>query len=527
MPKTTVLFVLEGTYPFNGGGVSTWAHILCNRIQKVDFTLYSMNAQFEKYTRYELSPRIQQTIQVPLWSSFEPADFMEYGRKYKSCIEKRERARSPKYRAKFRSLFQGLLEFVLTEDHDLDKLNKICTGLHRYFELCDFKQTMKSPCTWEAYSETVRSCMDEELISNTSLFDFRQGMQWIHRFLTPFSVTDIPDTSIVHLSLAGFSAIPALIAKNKFDSKIALTEHGVYIRERLINISRSKYSFFLKKLLILFTECMCKFSYYLCDKIISVNRFNQKWELLYGADPSKLQVINNGVDAQVFVPGEKPASLQDTPTVVAMARLFELKDIETMIRSCALVAREIPNVQYLLYGDYQSVPRYTKKCRELISQLGLEDNFHLMGLTNNPEKAFLEGDISILTSISEGFPYTVLESMSCGIPVVSTDVGGVHEALTADCGILCKPRADQEIADGVIYLLKHPEIRKEMGVSCRKRVLNHFTINKFISEYQQIYENLSVEKPMFHLHTSSNHDKTREVRPNAVGVFESAKRANG
>src|SRR5699024_9768945 len=132
------------------------------------------------------------------------------------------RVHYPKYQNEFCTLFQAFLEFVLTENEDLTKLNGICTDLQRYFTLCDFNETIKSPWAWEVYNKTIRSCMNKELISATSLFYFRKGMQWIHRFLTPFSVTDLPDASVVHLSLAGFSAIPALIAKNKFNNKIVL-----------------------------------------------------------------------------------------------------------------------------------------------------------------------------------------------------------------------------------------------------------------------------------------------------------------
>jgi glycosyltransferase involved in cell wall biosynthesis len=85
--------------------------------------------------------------------------------------------------------------------------------------------------------------------------------------------------------------------------------------------------------------------------------------------------------------------------------------------------------------------------------LDLEDNFFLAGYHDKPHQLFCEGDISILTSISEGFPYTVLESMSCGIPVVATDVGGVTEALEK-CGFICKPKDFEALGQSVVTLLQ-------------------------------------------------------------------------
>ena len=107
----------------------------------------------------------------------------------------------------------------------------------------------------------------------------------------------------------------------------------------------------------------------------------------------------------------------------------------------------------------------------------LKEHFIFGGFHDQPNMVFNEGDISILTSISEGFPYTVLESMSCGRPVVSTDVGGVKDAI-ADCGIMCKPRDPQSLADGVIKLLKDADLRIELGKKGRERVLLNFTIKK-------------------------------------------------
>jgi glycosyltransferase involved in cell wall biosynthesis len=267
-----------------------------------------------------------------------------------------------------------------------------------------------------------------------------------------------------------------------------VTEHGVFIRERLLAINSSEYSYFLKKMLIKFSECVTELVYYKADKILSVNKFNIKWEKMYGADPEKIEIIYNGIDHNVFKPTAKPEHLKDIPTVVAAARIFDLKDIVTMIKSCAVAKRQIPNIQYLVYGDNNAVPEYTAECERLIDELGVRDNFKLAGYHDKPSELFCEGDISILTSISEGFPYTVLESMSCGIPVVATDVGGVTEALDESCGYICKPKDAEDIGNRVVELLNNKELREQMGINARKKVIDNFTIGKFINAYEDVYE---------------------------------------
>lgn len=140
-----------------------------------------------------------------------------------------------------------------------------------------------------------------------------------------------------------------------------------------------------------------------------------------------------------------------------------------MIRAAKLVQNEIPEVQFKVYGSLEVDKEYVKKCQNLVKKLKLVDTFHFEGFHNQPSMIFNEGDISILTSISEGFPYTVIESMSCGRPVVATDVGGIRDALEG-CGILCKPRDPRDIANGVVKLLQDTDLRLEYGRKARDRV---------------------------------------------------------
>lgn len=490
--KYDVLLILEGTYPFNGGGVSTWSHMLCNEVKNANFDLYSINAAFEVEPKYKLSESVKNVIQVPLWSPLEPQEMVNYGKEFHKIVKTKERSDDKDIVEKFIPIFEKLIKSIYSDTRVAADFDVIIYNMWNYFQTHDYKKTMLHESVWKSFCSLVKEIISKDN-EQATLYDLTLGMRWIYRFLIPISI-DVPKADISHLTISGFPVIPALVLKYKYDTPIIATEHGVFIRERLIAINTSEYSFFLKKLLIRFSESITELVYYKADVILSVNKFNMSWEKMYGANPDKIDVIYNGVDHNVFVPAPKPERTKDVPTVVSAARIFELKDILTMIRSCAEVKKSIPNVQYLVYGDNEAVPEYTRECNKLIAELGLKDNFKLAGFHAEPSKIFCEGDISILTSISEGFPYTVIESMSCGIPVVATDVGGVSEALDSSCGFICKPKDHVEIGKRVVELLQNELLRKQMGANARRKVVENFTINKFIKGYEYAYEKVMSRK---------------------------------
>jgi glycosyltransferase involved in cell wall biosynthesis len=485
--KHDILLILEGTYPFNGGGVSTWAHMLCNEVKNADFSLYSINANYESNSKYVLGPNVKRVIQVPLWSPLEPQEMIDYGKKYYKIITKKEKQDEQKIVEEFVPMFIGLISSLYSDARNLKDLDITLFRMWQFFQKHDYKKTMKSKSVWNAFCYAVTDSNSDLENQKATLYDFTSGMRWIYRFLIPLSIP-VPKCDVSHLTISGFPVIPALVLKYKYGTPMIVTEHGVFIRERLLAINSSEYSFFLKKMLIKFSECITELVYYKADMILSVNKFNMTWEKMYGADPKKIEIIYNGIDHTKFIPRSKPKHLENTPTVVAAARIFELKDIFTMIKSCEVVKRNIPNVKYLVYGDKTAVPEYTEKCNELIAKLGLEENFILAGFHEHPHQLFAEGDVSILTSISEGFPYTVLESMSCGVPVVATDVGGVTEALDENCGFICKPKDFEDIGNKVIALLEDKALRMKMGFNGRQKVIDNFTVDKFIEAYENVYE---------------------------------------
>jgi glycosyltransferase involved in cell wall biosynthesis len=314
-------------------------------------------------------------------------------------------------------------------------------------------------------------------------------MRWLYSFLAPLAAP-MPQFDMVHTTIAGFPGIAGVLAKWEHGTPFLVTEHGVWVRERYIAISNGPFSAFSKRFLMDLSSYVARVNYRCADIVSPVAEFNTRWEVPWGVERERLVTIPNAVDPAVFAPRPKPASTEGRPTVVAAARVFPLKDIEMMIRAAAVARESVPAVRFLVYGSLDADVPYVERCRALIAELHLEETFELAGHHSKPSQLFAEGDISALSSISEGFPYTVLESMACGRPVVGTDVGGVREALQG-YGIVVPPRDHEAFGRGVVTLLQDDVLRRRLGRHAREAVLARYRTSGNIAAYRQLYDRVS------------------------------------
>lgn len=489
--QPVVLFETEGTYPFVGGGVSTWSHILCQELNgSCDFILYAITGDPNVESRYKLGKNIQGTIHVPLWGAEEPAEYFDPETPFSEQVNRKMSTTWSVIEKSFCPMFYDLLDALADPFLPAETIGEIVYGLWKFFRHYDYKMTLTHPMIWEIYKTRVSQDYSQYLKKTgfevPNIFDMIFGLRWFYHFMMPLAVP-VPPSSVSHATLAGFAGIPSLIAKYEYGTPMIVTDHGVFIRERLIAVSQAEFTFFAKKFLVDMSTLMTRAVYAHADQISPVASYNRRWEMKFDATEDRISVIYNGIDPNVFVPKPKPESTAKRPTVVAAARVFPLKDIETMIRTCDLVRKEIPDVHFLVYGSLDADKPYVETCRKLIEELKVEKNFTFGGFHSNPPGIYNEGDISILTSISEGFPYTVIESMSCARPVVATDVGGTREALE-DCGIICKPRDPVSLSEGVISLLRDDDLRYEMGKRGREKVLLNFTTEVSVDAYKSSYQ---------------------------------------
>lgn len=316
-----------------------------------------------------------------------------------------------------------------------------------------------------------------------------EGLRFLYRFFITL-LAPVEECDIYHSSAAAFCGLPCIIAKKKYGSKFVLTEHGIYAREQYLFASREGIPLRTKEFLLGLIKMIVKLNYHFADVISPVCDYNKRWELQWGASEDKLQTIYNGIDTFVFKNMQSKAN--ERPTVVMVARIDQLKDIETYIKTCERVKEQIPNVLFKLYGPIVD-KKYFEMCHALHKELNLQDNFEFSGLTNNPALAYNEGDVVMLTSISEAFPFVVIEAMACEKVVVSSDVGGTKEVLEG-FGHVVRPKDIESFSKAVIEVLTNKQRSVEMGILAREHILNGFTINDMIENYQKLYKSLYMDR---------------------------------
>jgi polysaccharide biosynthesis protein PelF len=284
------------------------------------------------------------------------------------------------------------------------------------------------------------------------------------------------------------------VGKKEHDCPMIITEHGVAFRELMLYSSNYVYDEPSKVFSKVFTHNVVRALYHSADIIAPVCHANTVWEKMLGAEDSKIRVIYNGVDTNRFRPLPLPKPPRN-PMVVFVGRVDSFKDIVCLVTSISIAKKELPALECLIYGSSTDL-EYSQRCIRAIEVLGLADSVRFMGPTKTPEKAYSLGDVVVSSSITEGFPFSVIEAMSCGKTVVATDVGGVREALDS-CGVLVKSRHPSEIADAIVSLLKNDKLRNELGLAAMRRARQKFTLDQSIQKYKELYlEALEQRKPV-------------------------------
>jgi polysaccharide biosynthesis protein PelF len=469
-----VALTAEGTYPHQFGGVSVWCDQLIRALPGYEFTVVALVATGTEQVQWELPRQVTQLVTVPLWGPPPAAA----GRRLPS--------------ARGVPLAVRDLVDVLADDDVDGRFGIVLRDLYEYAKTRNLSATLASEAATRLLADTWRERWPliatrrgaSPALTRPTLHDAVTAMRLVEHALRPLSYPAV-EADVAHAVTNGLGVLPALAAKWRYQVPVIVTEHGVYMREQYLHLRNPPFGWPVKDLYLRFLAQICAVGYREAEVITPGNVYNKRWEEELGADGDRVRTVYNGVNPEDF-----PALTEEpeVPTISWVGRIDPIKDLETLLRAFALVVAEIPQAKLRIFG---APPRgreaYLERCKALAVDLEIDGSATFEGRIPKIRNAYAAGHVVVLCSISEGFPYSLIEAMTCGRPCVATDVGGVSEALPAEAGIVVPPRSPEDLAAACLKLLRDPELRKSLGATARKRALEHFTVDRAVSAFDEIY----------------------------------------
>lgn len=205
------------------------------------------------------------------------------------------------------------------------------------------------------------------------------------------------------------------------------------------------------------------------------------------------RVILNGVDIQKFAPGifngkeiRKALNIPEAALVIGTIAVFRFqKRLDLWMEIAQTILTTIPSAYFIMVGDGPLKNMLIEKRKSL----GLEERIHLAGLQTEVRPYIAAFDIYMMTSVFEGLPIALLETMASGCAVVSTDAGGIKEVIQNDInGMLCSVRRPEILAELITSLNVNVEKRKQLGISARRRIEETFSMEKMVKELEALYQ---------------------------------------
>lgn len=215
--------------------------------------------------------------------------------------------------------------------------------------------------------------------------------------------------------------------------------------------------------------------------------------------PEQVEVVPLGLDLDRFLRapgahGDLPAALDipaGTPLLGILGRLVPIKDHPTLFRALSLFPDRGRAPHLLVVGDGER----RGELERLAGRLGLASRIHFLGWRSDLEAILAELDVVICCSRNEGTPVALIEAMAAGVPVVSTDVGGVGDLVVhGQTGWLVPPGEPALLAEGIQRLLEDPDLCRRLAAAARPMALERHHVKGLIHRMEALYTNLLAKR---------------------------------
>ncbi len=211
-----------------------------------------------------------------------------------------------------------------------------------------------------------------------------------------------------------------------------------------------------------------------------------KYREILPATSNKSSVILNGLEMPQLQPEPLPFN---PPQLLGIGRLFPHKGFDLALEAYSIIHGLFPCVKMVIAGDGPAKPDLMLQA----NKLGLENHVKFKGWVEPEEVPGLINETTavIMPSRREPFGLVALQTAQMARPIVATKVGGLPEVVEHGySGLLVDSEDIQGLADSLLYLIQHPKAASEIGDNARKRVQELFSWDRFLDQYEELYNQL-------------------------------------
>jgi len=485
--------LLEGTYPYIRGGVSSWVHQIISGLPDIRFAVIFIGGEPRMYgaPQYQFPPNV---THVEAHYLLQPPSHGKSG-------ARRGNTRAFEKMDALHTYFRG--EGEVSGEQMMNAFAHL--GLPEGVSEEDF---LYSKASWEYITRQYRQRCTEP-----SFLNYFWAVRAMHAplFVLARIASQLPSVRAIHSISTGYAGFLGAMIRLRRKIPFILTEHGIYTKERKIDLAQATWirdhnddvcntlhdeMGYIRGLWIRFYEQIGRMAYTQAAPIVSLYEGNRQRQIVDGAAWERTLVIPNGINLERYRAAldKRPEGIP--PILGLIGRVVPIKDIKTFIRTLRVLADERPDVQGWIVGPEDEDPSYVNECKDLVASLGLQNSVRFLGFQNVPEILPRLG-LLVLTSISEALPLVILEGFASGVPCVATDVGSCRELIEGreeedralgSAGSVVFISDPEGTARAARELLDNPERWRAAQQVGLERVKRYYDDKLMFASYRNLYE---------------------------------------
>lgn len=468
-----VCLVAEGCYPYVVGGVSSWIHSMISSFPNIEFIVLAIVADRSLRGKFKYELPVNVTAVHELYLNDQDWYEGKSSKRHRGVLRGRE--------------YQAFYRLLLNEETDWDIL----------FELfCSSRLSINDLLMGEAFLSAAKACYEKNY-SNLVFSDFLWTLRSMYLPLFQTLRMKVPEADLYHCVATGYAGVLGCMARHFHGCRLLVSEHGIYTREREEELIKANWvKGVYKDVWIEQFRKMSRIAYQKADLVTSLYEYARQLQVELGCPASKTMVTPNGIDVKRFA--DLPGKTQEEEAYIqigAVLRVAPIKDVKTLIQAFYIAKERNLRLKLWIMGPVEEEEEYARECFEMVEILKIPDVI----FTGRVDIREYLGrmDFTILTSISEGQPLTILESYAAKKPVIATDVGNCSGLIFGEndnfgpAGILTHIMNIEEISQAILELANHPQKRAQMGQAGYRRLMSRYKIEDMKAAYEKIYRDFS------------------------------------